>query len=384
MNKRFVLFALFLPLAALLPSVGRADAAVVARGLVGPIKLDITGNGTLLVSERGTGNNDGRLTAIDGGTARVLLSGLPSGLEVLGQPAGPTAVKVSGCCTLYLAIGEGDTLRFTLATVPHGVPYPTTLPPGAQVPNPFAVSSPLMSSVLSLTFDAPIDAIHAGFELTRADHDTLADGFPVRLSSSEGRRLWIRLAHDFKDFRPDAQTNVRASNPFGMTFGANGHSLLLADGGGNSVLQLDVVGPPKTLLRFPPVPNPPGAAGPPLTDAVPTSIRHLKDDQYLVSLFGGVPFEPGTGSVRVVDVRRRTQRTLIPGLWAVTDVAARGSSIYVLEFISGRLLHYATPSSAPTPLAADLVTPSAMVYSSQHRAFFVTELAAGQVRRVGL
>lgn len=384
MNKCFVRFTI-LSLAVWLSQVGRAETPVVATGLIGPIKIDATAGGTLLVSERGTGANDGQLTAIDRrGTTRVLLSGLPSGLEVLGQPAGPTAVQASGCCALFLAIGEGDTLRFTRATLPTGVPWPDDLPPGAQVPNPYAASSPLMSSVLSVAFDRSLDEARGSFELTRAQHDTLADGFTVRLENAHGHRAWIRLVHDFKDFRPDPITNVRGSNPFGMTLGRNGHSLLLADGGANSVHQLDVVGPPKTLLRFPPVPNPPGAAGPPLTDAVPTSVRHYRDDLYLVALFGGLPFAPGTGSVRLLDVRNRTETTLIPELWAVTDAVARGSTLYVLEFISGRLLRYASSTSAPTVLAADLVTPSAMAYSPKDRAFFVTEVDTGRIRRVGL
>jgi hypothetical protein len=356
-----------------------ADAEVFATGLTGPIKLDVTGLGSLVVSERGTATNDGRLSIVDrAGNVRPLLSGLPSAKEVTDVPSGPTSVVVRGCCIIDLAIGEGDTLRFDLAG-----------PPGSQVPNPVGASSPIFSSVMRIVLSAPVDQITAGFELPQVKYDNIADGYTVALVNTSGEKAWVRLLEELKDFRPDPMTNVRGSNPFGMTSGP-AETLLIADGGQNSLVQVSVGAAPRTLVRFPPVPNPEGVL-PPVTDAVPTSVRHLRGDQYLVSLFAGVPFAPGTSSIRLVDIEQRKQSVLIAGLTSVTDTLPIGSSLYVLEMSAnlsqgapGQLLRYSSPSSTPTVVASGLIGPTGMVYSPRDRAIYITELFAGQITRVPL
>jgi hypothetical protein len=382
MNKRLHHPAATLPLlyllSLLLPFESEAgEAQVFATGLLGPIKLDLTERDNLVVSERGTGANDGRVSYVDRrGNARPLVSGLPSGFEVTNQPSGPAALQVRGCCLLELAIGEGDTLDFA----PSGPP--------SQVPNALGASSPIFSSVLRMWFDTPLDELTAGFELTRADHDTLADGFAVRLESAAGENVWVWLVADLKDFRPDPATNVRGSNPFGIAPGHKHEGPLLADGGGNSLIQLRRSDPPRTLLRFAPVSNPPGAM-PPVSDAVPTSIRHYRGEQYLVTLFGGVPFADGAASVRLVDVGKRRESELIRGLTSAIDVLPIGGALYVLEMSTnlgsgapGQLLRFAKPSSEEKVVVGGLLGATNMVYSRRHRAFYVTELFANRVSRI--
>jgi hypothetical protein len=362
-----------------LTGAGHAENAVFATGLAGPIKLDVAEGGSLVVSERGNGANDGQVSIVDRyGNVRLLLGGLPSGIEVTGVPSGPTSVVVRGCCSLDLAIGEGDTLRF---------PDPMEGP--KQLPNPRGATSPLFSSVLRIAFNRPLDEIGGGWSLSREDHDVLADGFTIRLTSPAGDRVWVRLAADLKDFRPDAFTNVRGSNPFGMARGKHPESLLIADGGQNSLVELSPFSVPKTLVRFAPVPNPPEVGFP--TDAVPTSVRPLYGNKALMTLFGGVPFAPGTSSVRLVDLEQRTETILIGGLTSASDVLSIGSKLYVLELSSnlmsgapGRLLRFTTPTSAGQELVGGLVGPSGMAYSARHRAIFIAELFAGQIRRVPL
>src|SRR5262245_21150321 len=341
-----------------------AESVIVASGLTGPIKLDVTERGNVVVSERGTGQSDGRLSVVNrNGQVQTLLEGWPCGIEVIGDAAGPTAVLVRGCCVVELAIGEGDTLRF-----PGGVPGPT------QIPNP-SPTSPLSSSVLRIVFSYPVDQLIGGFSLDAADREALADGFPVHLENANGEDASVRLVSDLKDFRPDSATNVRGSNPFGVTRGNLADGLLIADGGANSLVQLGALGPPKTLLRFAQVDVPSGGK----TDAVPTSVRHYKGDQYLVTLFAGLPFEPGSASVRVVDVAKRTEKPLITGLWTVTDVLPIDAGLYVLEMFSGRLLRFATPTSAPVTVATDLITPTSMEYAPRQHAIYITELVVGRV-----
>lgn len=356
-----------------------SEPTVHASGLAGPVKLVLTDRGSLVVSERGTGAKDGRLSVVDrAGAARPLLSGLPSGIEVTGVPSGPSASLLSGCCILDLLISEVDTLRFS----PNGPPQ--------QVPNPVAVSSPILSSLLRLVFNHAIDASAGGFALTAADHVTLADGYTVALENADGQKAWVSLVVDLKDFRPDPVTNVRGSNPWGIASAGFIGSVALVDAGQNSVVEIEPFGPPKTPLRFARVPNPPGAI-PPTSDPVPTTIRALGRHKYLVTLFGGVPFAQGSSSVRVVDLKSRTEVPLVTGLTSAIDALQVGSDLYVLEFsannfagLPGRLLRFATPASAPVIVASGLVSPSNMAYSAKERALYITEINTGRIIRVAL
>lgn len=362
----------------LAPAALAAAPIPFATGLLGPIKIDATAQGTLLVSERGGGANDGRLSLVDRqGNSRALLSGLPSGFGVEQMVSGPTGVDVAGCCSLYLAIGEGDTLRFD----------PDTGPP-RQVPNPVGPVSPLFSTVLRVTTQYPLDDTMGDFVLSSADHRILADGYPVTLDNGHGEHMRIRMVADTKDFSPDAFTNVRASQPFGLT--RRGNQQLIADAGGNSVLAVGPYGPPRTLLRFPPVANPAGTF-PPFSDPVPTSIRPAGGNDYLVTLLVGVPFAPGTASVRLVNVKDRTQTELVSGLTSTMDTLRLGGQLYVLELsanlgqgLPGRLVRITGPSTPVEVVADGLAGPSSMVYVPRQRAVFVTETFANRVSRVPL
>lgn len=348
-----------------------------AAGLTRPVKLDTTHHGALLVTEAGNAANDGELSRVDrNGVIESLLAGLPSGTEVTGGVSGPTALLRRGCCSVDVVIGEGDVLRFTT--------------PPKEIPNPVRSVSPIFSSVLKVVFNRPLDSSSGGFALTAADHETLADGFTVRLENDSGEKAWVRMMADLKDFRPDPIVDSRGSNPFGAALCGHFDGVLLADAGQNSIVQADLFGPPKTLLRFPPIMNPAGVF-PPVSDAVPTAIRHLHGDQYLVSLLTGLPFRSGAASIRVVDIHARTQSTLISGLSTVTDVLKVRGKFYVLEISTnlsmgapGRLLQIAHPAATPVPLASDLIGGTGIVYSHRDDAIYVAENFTGRIRRVDL
>lgn len=159
---------------ALTPAAAMAQVSTFATGLTGPVKLELTRHGNLLVTERGTANNDGELSLVDkNGVVRPILTGLPSGIETTGGPSGPQVPVLSGCCLVELAIGEGDMLRFS-----------DSGPPGSQVPNPVGSVSPIFSSVLRIIFNQPLDYLIGPFALTHADHNQLADGHTVRLEDA--------------------------------------------------------------------------------------------------------------------------------------------------------------------------------------------------------
>lgn len=373
-------FCTLLMLAASAPLFAQSlpTQTVFVSGLTGPTKADVTYLGGLLVSERGTGMNDGRLSVVDrSGNAHAIVAGLPSGIDATDGVSGAQGVLVRGCCVVDLAIGEGDTLRF------EGPPR--------QVPNPTGPNSPLFSTALRFTFNRTVHNVSEAFELTAADHARLADGYPVEKINSAGEWVMVRTLADTKDFRPDPVTNVRASNLFAIADNRSEPGLLIADAGQNSVVATGSwFGPPRTVVRFAPVRNAPGVI-PPVSDAVPTSIRHYAGSEYLVTLLTGVPFVPGNASVRVVDIDKRSVRPLITGLTSATDVLPIGSAIYVLEISSnlsqgapGRLLRFASPTAQPEVVASGLVGASGMTYSAPLRSIFITEVFAGRITRVPL
>ena len=206
-------FALAVALAALLLAGAEASAQcppdVITAGLQLPLGIAQSNQGNLLVSETGTpAPNTGRVSIVGlDGTRRTLLDGLPSGINAIGDPSGPSGLFMRGR-TLYVVIGEGD------STIPGGFPGPPT-----ELPNPNP-SSPIFSSVLAVHFSAKAERTTDGFTLTFADQQALAAGQKVTLFSTSGDRATIELVVNFPDFTPDPlpffPANVRHSNPYDL------------------------------------------------------------------------------------------------------------------------------------------------------------------------
>lgn len=370
----------FLCSSLLFASAAPAESPVFTDGLIFPAKVAVTRSGNLVVTEAGTGANDGRVSIVDRhGIARSLIDGLPSGPSAPppNLPSGPSALLVRQHNILEVAIGDGDTLAVGAI-------------PGTEVPNPVGPRSPIFSAVLRMTFSDRVDHLVGGFSLTLEDHNTLLDGFKVRLRNMQGERVSIRLISDIKDFRPDPMTIVRGSNPYGMATRLG--KSLIADAGQNAIVEMTHSGRTKVPLRFAPVPNT-APFGPPVSDAVPTSIRSTYGYKYLATLFVGFPFAPGTGSVRLVDAKNWTEKPLITGLTSPTDVLKIRRDIFVLELTAnltedgpppGRLLRFKTPNSDPEVIADGLIFPTGMEYSRHHRAIFIVEYLTGNIIRVNL
>lgn len=379
MNKSNTLLRALAASLALAPAIAQSyQTTVFATGLTGPVKMDLTRQGNLLVTEQGTANNDGELSRVDSdGSVQTILSGLPSGIEVTGGPSGPQAPAVDGCCVVHLTIGEGDMLRRDPAV------------PGRQLPNLTGSVSPIFSSVLRLVFNRPLDQLSAGFALTREHHDALADGHTVRLDNAAGDRVWIRMVVDFKDARPDPLTNVRGSNPFHMILSRHADGLLVVDSGQNALLDVGS-GWPRVIVRFPRVAQAAGVV-PPFSDAVPTAVRHVRDNKYLVSQLTGVPFAPGVASIQLVNADTGKSSTFIAGLTSVTDLLIARGDYFVLEISSnlgagapGRLLRFANRNSAPVEVATGLIGGSGLAYDPKRKAIFIAELFTGRILRVDL
>jgi hypothetical protein len=291
--------------------VDAADCTALASGLRSPIGSVLTNQGNLVVSETGTANvrDSGRISIVSpDGTRHTLLDGLPQGTNAAGGDAsGPNAIAMHGR-TLYVAIGQGDTV----------IPGPL---PGTTQPNP-NVSSPLFSSVLAIHLSAGAEKQTQGFVLSAQDQLTLAGGGRVTLSNHGGDRLTVERVADFPDYvsepLPNFAGNVRNSNPFDMV--VVGDSLFVTNGGLNRVYKVDLASGAYTdLALFDRIANLPGAAGPPSVEAVPTGIA-FDHGTLLVSLLSGGPFLPGLSRVKAVDPVTGDQADFLTGLRTAIDV----------------------------------------------------------------
>jgi hypothetical protein len=354
---------------------------VVATGLQAPHKILLTPGGNFLVSETSPAANSGRISFVSrSGVRRSLFEGMPSGIDPVGAASGPTALALRGE-TLYIAIGGGDAER-------------RGQQPGVAIHNPEGVSSPIHASVLEVRFNVPVDSIGGTFVLTPEHQQTLADGYSVEVHDGADGRAQISLLTDIPNSVPDPNTVYRFSNPWGLVLAPGGGALYLIDASRNNLVRIDTAtGRSRTVTAFRPLPNS-APIGPPLVDAVPTSIR-IYGSQLLVSFLTGFPFSPGAARVLVVNPEQRTVEPFIFGLTSATDVLPRirpdgRLQVFVLEFSGnqtaqplapGRLLRYDSPNG--TVVTGALMAPVSMALDERENVLFILELT-GRILRIAL
>jgi hypothetical protein len=370
-------------------TAGAADCAVVASGLRGPIGSAFTNQGNIIVSETGIANvpASGRLSIVGvDGTRRTLLDGLPQGTNAAGGDAsGPNSLAMVGR-TIYVAIGQGDTV----------IPGPG----GSTVPNP-GVSSPLFSSILAVHVSAAAERSTAGFTLSAQDQQTLAGGGTVRLSNGRGDKLQVELVVNFPDYlsEPTAANpgNVRNSNPFGVL--PVDDALFVTNGGLNRLFKVNLLDRSYAeLAEFSRIANTSGLGGPPSVEAVPTGMAY-SGGQVLVSLLSGGPFIPGLSRVKAVDPVTGAQADFLTGLRtsiAVMPVADDGDTDYLAlenNFApappfppsGASVRHFEMPGSVSVPVnGCTLHRPTSLSRDPKTGAFYATELLMGTVVRVPL
>jgi hypothetical protein len=350
-----------------------AAQQVYVSGLELPSKVITIPNGYLLVTETGSKPNTGRVTLVaPGGASRNLVAGLPSGLSypTTVDPDGPSGLFLSGR-VLYIINGEGDALRAGTQA-------------GTVVPNPQGISSPILSSILRVTFDRDVDQYQAPFTLKPEDHLSLALGNIVTLDDGSGKSAVLELVTNFPDIWPDPVSIYRNSHPFGVTMHpAAPNTLFTVDAGMNLIWHTNATtGRTKVLAQFPKVPNV-GAVGPPTKEAVPTNVKAC-GGFLLVSLLSGGPFAPYNASVLSVNPTTGETHTFISNLNAAIDVecaacpAPNNPSFFVLEYSvnqgatplpPGRVMRYDSASATvwieglktPTSLALDESTGTAYI-----------------------
>lgn len=347
-------------------------------GLQAPVKMILTPRGNFLVTETSMSPNSGRLSFVSrAGARRSLLEGLPSGTEVtLAGGSGPAAIALRDR-TLYLSIGAGDSERAGAA-------------PGTSILNPQSASSPIFSSLLEIRFSAEVDSIAGTFRMTAQHQQALNDGREVELSDA-GDTAHISLLTRFPLAEPHPRAIYKFSNPWGMALSEDGRDLYLTDASQNCLLQIDTAtGRWRRLARFAPLPNP-TPVGPPMVDAVPTSVR-VYGDSVLVSFLSGFPFAAANGRVLIVNPKTGDANPFILNLTSVTDVLWRPRpggrpQFFVLEFSAnqsanpappGRLLRFDT---AEAQTVGTFITPVSMLFDEATSEMFVLELR-GHIRQL--
>ncbi|MEO0250172.1 MAG: ScyD/ScyE family protein [candidate division WOR-3 bacterium] len=379
---------------------------VFASDLQAPTKVVLLPNGLILAAEGGSGNNDGRISIFNNaGERRTLIEGLPSGLipEPIASPCGPHSIVVRHR-TVYISIGIGDLLQPASLAPQEGT--------GTKV-NPTPLS-PLFSSVLQIDFESEISFETGPFSLAPADHDTLADGLIVTLTSADGQqRAQIRVLVNFlPDVGPDTTSppvaRYRGSDPLDLVLDSNQpHILYVTDGGLNKVVRIDTTtGEYQDLVRFDKLPKPPGNIfGPAKIDPVPSGMRQAGRWLY-VTFLTGFPYAQGAAQIHRIDLTTGTDEVILKDdklkrkeMTSLVDLEPSGDGgLFVLQLSTnlfvlpplkpapGRLLRF--DLTAPNPLASvsvvadGLEMPNSMARDPATGEIFVVQIGAGNIIRV--
>ncbi len=362
----------------LLASSAWCQPQTLITGLQAPVKIILTGQGNFLVTEGSTSPNSGRVSFVSrAGVRRSLIDGLPSGTEVtLAGASGPAAMALRDR-TLYLTLGPGDSERAGAT-------------PGTSILNPQGASSPIFSSLLEIHFSADVDVMGSTFHMTAQHQQVLNDGGEVELADA-GATARISLLTRFPIAEPNPVALYKFSNPWGLALSEDGRILYLTDASQNCLLRIDTTtGRWRRVSRFSPLANP-TPVGPPVVDAVPTSLR-IYGDSVLVSFLSGFPFADGNGRVLAVNPETGAAEPFIFYLTSATDVLWRARpgarpQFFVLEFSAnqsanpappGRLLRFDT---AEAQVAGTFITPVSMVFDETTSELFILELR-GQIQRL--
>jgi hypothetical protein len=202
----------------------------------------------------------------------------------------------------------------------------------------------------------------------------------------------VSVLVDFPDSIPDRNTIYRFSNPWGLALSPDGKWLYVTDASQDALVRVDTeTGRWRRLVRFPPLPNV-APIGPPVVDAVPTSVR-IYGNQVLVSFLTGFPFARNYARVLAVNPEARTTEPFIFELTSAVDVLWRPRpgdrpQFFVLEFSQnqtaqppapGRLLRYDTPVGQVA--LDDLRAPVSLAFDPSTEDLFILELT-GRILRL--
>jgi sugar lactone lactonase YvrE len=204
------------------------------------------------------------------------------------------------------------------------------------------------------------------------------------------------LQQDLAGFEADNNPDgvVPDSNPYGVL--ALPGRVIVADAGGNDLLQVSARGEISVLAVFAPVPRP--TPGPPFVQAVPTTVALGPDGDFYVGVLTGGPFTVGLASVYRVPAGGGTPEVAYTGFTNIIDIAfGDDGSLYVLEIArnaipnfpaGGRLVRIAPDGTRTDVISGPpLVAPGGIAVGS-NGALYVTNRSTnpmiGEVLRIEL
>ncbi len=293
-------------LAALPTNAQEPSLTVVATGLDNPRGVAIA-NGVVYVAEAGRGGDGpcvegpegnvcygatGAITRVRGDEQARIITGLPSLAGEGGAFAtGPHGVAALGLGTLYVTVGLGNdpAARDELG------------PAGQQ-------------------FGQLIYVRDNGFKRQVAD----IASYEAAANPDEGD--------------PD-------SNPYGLV--AQVGKRVVADAGGNSLVEVATNGKittlavfPERLVDAPPIPDLPPQIS---MQSVPTSVTLGPDGSYFVGELTGFPFPVDGARVYKVTPGSTTPQVYAEGFTNIIDVTFKNGNLYVLELVEDGLLQAGSP-----------------------------------------
>ena len=312
------------------PLVAQAGVQVIASGLDNPRGLTFGPDGYLYVVEAGRGGSSALCTFVPENPTGPLRCYGASGAVTRVTGPGVQERVVTGLPSLAVPSGEG-------ATGPHDIGFG------------------LGRTWITVGWGGD-PAIRAPF--LAAGHRF---GSLVRV-----------LPNGQWDYVLDITAHETATNPAGGTVDSNPYGLLVqsdravvADAGGNSLLQIALNGTISTLAAFP---NRPGGPNP-VMQPVPTTVTQGADGSLYVGELTGQPFPVGAANVYRVPSDGGTPAVVAGGFTTIIDIAFGPNGVgYVLEHdsdgiipplgpgITGRLVRLNTDGSR-TVITSSLIKP---------------------------
>ena len=199
----------------------------------------------------------------------------------------------------------------------------------------------------------------------------------------------LRLTTDLGTYEleQNPDNDLPDTNPYGILVLPGRR--IVADAGGNSLLEIAANGDVRTLAVFPEFQAVPGG---PFRDAVPTGLALGPDGAYYVGQLTGAPFAAGVANVYRVPPEGGAPEVFESGFTNIIDIEfGPDGSLYVLQianpipaFGAGRLFRIA-PDGTRTQINVTLTAPGGIAVAKDGTIYVTnnsTSATAGQVIRI--